>query len=273
MYKIIASDMDETFLGRDHAIPPANLEALRRMRELGVAFVPSSGRPYDSVWRSCTPEVRELIKGSYVISLNGACINRAGIDEPLTSHGMASELIEELFRIGHDYDVAIHVYEMSGRTWGWNVKDEDRRVMESLLDFRMLERDGLDELAGVPLAKILYDRKDLPYLHRIADEIAERHPELVAQCEITYSSARFLEFCPKGVDKATGIHDLCNILGIETSQVIAMGDSLNDLPMIKAAGLGVAVANATDGIDEYAGYVTEADCDAGALAEVVDRFL
>ena len=44
MYRLVASDMDETFLDADHAIPEANLRALRRMRELGVLFVPSSGR-------------------------------------------------------------------------------------------------------------------------------------------------------------------------------------------------------------------------------------
>ena len=49
MYRIVASDMDETFLDGRHEIPPANLEALARMRELGVLFVPSSGRGYLSI--------------------------------------------------------------------------------------------------------------------------------------------------------------------------------------------------------------------------------
>ena len=46
MYRLVASDMDETFLAHDHSIPQANIEAIRRMRELGVLFVPASGRSY-----------------------------------------------------------------------------------------------------------------------------------------------------------------------------------------------------------------------------------
>lgn len=273
MYKVIASDMDETFLARNHSIPKANMRALEHMRELGVAFVPSSGRPYSSVMRSITPEMRELVEGGFILSLNGACLNRVGVDEPLTSHAMDFALIDELFEIGLGYDVYIQVYEMSGRTWGWGQDPVNAAEMSRLMDFDVLAQPDISAFADVPLGKILFDRSDLPLLHRIADEIAAAHPELISQVEITYSSGRFLEFCPKGVDKALGLADLCSAMGVEMSQVIAMGDSLNDLPMIEAAGLGVAVANATDGVDERADYVTKATCDDGALLEVVERFI
>ena len=78
MYRLVASDMDETFLDADHAIPASNLRALKRMRELGVLFVPSSGRWYSSIMDNFSGEDRELIEGGYVLSYNGGFINRVG---------------------------------------------------------------------------------------------------------------------------------------------------------------------------------------------------
>lgn len=82
MYRLVASDMDETFLDADHAIPASNLRALKRMRELGVLFVPSSGRWYSSIMDNFSGEARELIEDGYVLSYNGGFINRVGDPTP-----------------------------------------------------------------------------------------------------------------------------------------------------------------------------------------------
>ncbi len=65
MYKLIASDMDETFLDGTHSIPAANVEALRRLRELGVLFVPSSGRPINLSWTTSPMSISRSWKGRY----------------------------------------------------------------------------------------------------------------------------------------------------------------------------------------------------------------
>ena len=70
-----------------------------------------------------------------------------------------------------------------------------------------------------------------------------------------------------------GLRALARILGVDMAETIAVGDSLNDLPMIEAAGMGVAVSNATDGIDDLAGYAARSSCDDGVLAEVVEKFI
>jgi hydroxymethylpyrimidine pyrophosphatase-like HAD family hydrolase len=86
MYRIVATDMDETFLASDHTVPQANIDAILRMRELGVLFVPSSGRAHDSIMESLRDLPPACLEGSYVISYNGGCITRVGDDEPLVSH-------------------------------------------------------------------------------------------------------------------------------------------------------------------------------------------
>ena len=111
-------------------------------------------------------------------------------------------------------------------------------------------------------------RHDLAFLHQMAEQIGA-----VPGTSFTFSSGRYLEYLPEGVDKGHGLCALARILGVDVAETIAVGDSLNDLPMLEAAGLGVAVSNATDGIDGLAGYAARSSCDDGILAEVVEKFI
>ena len=106
MYRLVASDMDETFLDADHAIPASNLRALKRMRELGVLFVPSSGRWYSSIMDNFSGEARELIEDGYVLSYNGGFINRVGDPTPLTTCGLSNECANAIYAKGSNSDSA-----------------------------------------------------------------------------------------------------------------------------------------------------------------------
>ena len=63
------------------------------------------------------------------------------------------------------------------------------------------------------------------------------------------------------------------MLGVKPAETIAIGDNFNDLSMIKAARLGVGVANCVDGIKKFCDYITAATCDDSAVAEVIEKFL
>lgn len=270
MYRIVASDMDETFLARDHSVPQANINAVRRLRELGCLFVPASGRAYGSILHTLAPLPSELLQGSYVISYNGACINRYGEAEPIASHAMGFDAIEQLFAYGLTQPVGMHVYQLDGKVWGVNITDDERAYYTGRMEVEELAEPDISFLRDVPLAKILFCRADLAFLHRLADEMP---PELLEGVDVTFSSGRYLEFMPHGVSKGSGLRQLAGLLGIPMEQTIACGDALNDLPMLEAAGIGVAAANATDGLPERADYTTQADCDQGVIAEVVERFV
>ena len=117
MYKVVASDMDETFLDHRHQIPAPNLQALARMRELGVLFVPSSGRPYQSIMDNFADIDQSLMEGTYVISYNGAFINRYGDPEPLLTTSGDRASIERLYAWGVTHRQALHLYTTSGETY------------------------------------------------------------------------------------------------------------------------------------------------------------
>jgi Cof subfamily protein (haloacid dehalogenase superfamily) len=82
----------------------------------------------------------------------------------------------------------------------------------------------------------------------------------------------FLEFLESGVTKGSSLNHLIGKLGIKREEVIAIGDSYNDLAMIEFAGLGVAMGNAPDDIKQKADYVTDTNMNDG-VAKVVEKFV
>ena len=274
MYRLVVSDMDETFLDANHAIPPANLRALRRMRELGVLFVPSSGRWYSSIMDNFTGEARELIEGGYVLSYNGGFINRTGDPTPLTTCGLSGECANAIYAKGLELGLCMHINVADGHVFVNDAPTLEREYLKAISGvshFRGSDHPDLSFLEERGIVKILYVDWDFDVLQKLGRELAPMAERLGV--EITFSSRRYLEFMPAGVDKGTGLMRLAEMLGIPMSQVIAVGDSANDLPMIKAAGLGIGVANVTDDVRPHCDVVLETAGTDGAFTELVERFL
>ena len=77
---------------------------------------------------------------------------------------------------------------------------------------------------------------------------------------------------PKGCDKGLAVKALAKVWGIKTEECVAIGDENNDAPMLKAAGLGVAMKNGRDELKAIADRVTDADNDHGGVAETIRRY-
>lgn len=273
MYKVVASDMDETFLDKRHLIPAPNLGALARMRELGVLFVPSSGRPYQSIMANFADIDQELMRDTYVISYNGGFINRYGDPEPLMRTLIDRASLEWLYAWAVEHRQAVHVYTASGTTYTQFLPPEEEEYVQGIAGVVRVD-DSLHDLsfaAGEELVKIIFMDTDFSKCKRIGEELApELDPKLV---DITYSSNRYVEFVPAGVNKGTGLKHLAELLGISIAETIGVGDAANDLEMIQAAGLGVGVANITDDVRPYCGLVLDTHGEDGAFPELVARVL
>lgn len=271
MYRIVATDMDETFLALDHTVPQANIDAVLRMRELGVLFVPASGRAYGSIMGSLRHLPSACLQDSYVISYNGGCINRVGEDEPIVSHRIAFQTVKNLF----DYavyagDIGMHIYTVAGDVWGWNLTKSELAYLDGHMDIRVFEGDSIGFLRDVPLAKCLYVYEDLDVLHELS---LAMDPVLTEGLSTTFSSGRYYEFNPAGVDKGAGLRALAELLDVPLEQTIACGDSANDMAMLEVAGVGVAVSNATPDTVAIADYRARSSCDDGVFAEVLREFI
>lgn len=274
MYKLVATDMDETFLDHDHQIPEANIRAMQRMKELGVLFVPSSGRWYSSIMDNFAHLDPALLEGSYVISYNGGFINRVGDPNPLTSCGIGRACAEELYALGRELGKCMHVNVADGHVFVCDAPEAERTYLEKIsgvTHFSSAEHTDLSFLDSRDIVKLIFMDPDFEGLQQLGRELEPMAQRLGV--EITFSSKRYLEFMPAGIDKGYGLKKLAEMLGIPMDQVIGVGDSANDLAMIKAAGLGVGVANVTDDVRPYCDIVLKSTGDDGAFEELVEKYL
>ena len=268
MYKLIACDLDETLNGNDRTIPARNVEAIKRASELGVKFIPATGRGYNSV-RETLVDLELLDKeGEYVISYNGGAITENKGNRLLHFQGLPFEEAEELYRRGLNYDVCIHVYTRE-MVYAYNITQEEiARLSKRMQVTEVFDRD-LQFLAGQDIAKVLYENRDFDYLKKIEEELKD----ITGNMDVSFSSNRYIEFNSKGVTKGAGLRFVAEMLGIKREETIAIGDNFNDLSMIQEAGLGVGVQNTIQGMRQYCDYITEATNDEGGVGEVIEKFI
>ena len=268
MYKLIACDLDETLLTTtDPHVSKVNADAIKKLRSLGVKFVPATGRNFLTIRE--TLEELDLFdrENEYAISLNGAVLSENHNDRILYFHGIDFDLVKDIYERSRQYDVGLHVYTDT-ETYVKDLPVYEKEILSDRgLDF--IEFRDIEEFRDRKLAKILFVNRDYDYLKRVEQDFTD----ILDRVDLSYSSNRYFEFNAKGVNKGNGLRKLCEILNIDMSEVIAIGDNFNDLTMIEAAGLGVGVANAIPGMREHFDVITENDCGHGAVAEVIEKYI
>ena len=106
-------------------------------------------------------------------------------------------------------------------------------------------------------------------LKEVQQQIADFLPQSLT---VVQTAAFYLEVIPRVINKGQGIRDICGVLGMDTAQVIAFGDAENDIPMLRAAGMGVAMGNAAEPVKQAANMVTLSNNDDG-IAAALEKLL
>ncbi|MBS5111940.1 MAG: HAD family phosphatase [Coprobacillus cateniformis] len=268
MYKIIACDLDETLLKLDRTIDPKDIEAIQKARALGVKFVPATGRGFNSVQGTLKELGLYDLKNEYVISYNGGAITENKGNNLLHFEGISFELAEELYRRGLKYDVCIHIYTKD-MVYAYNYTQSEKDYLAGRMEVTEIFDNNIDFLKGQEIVKALYMNTDFNYLKQIEEELKD----ITSDIDVSYSSNRYIEFNHRGVNKGNGLQSLAQLLGVDIKNTIAIGDNLNDLSMIKVAGLGIGVQNAVEDMKKECDYITKATCNESAVAEVINKFI
>lgn len=267
MIRLIVSDLDETLIRADRTIHPDCIETIKKLKEKNILFVPATGRGY----RTVEDTLKELDlyeqEGQYVMSYNGGALTENKGNRVLFFHAMDDDLAHILFERGLQKNAAVRVYVQEA-IYVFNITDEERKFATGRGKVIECDVNDLAVLNGQPVVKMVYVNKDFDYLKKIEAEMEDLYDRL----DISYSSGRYMEFNPKGINKGEGLRMLAKLLHIDMSETMAIGDNFNDLSMIRAAGTGVGVANSIEGIRPYCDYITEKTCEEGAAAEAIRRF-
>lgn len=273
MIQLILSDLDETLLNDDGTIHPENIAAIQAFTQNGGYFVPNTGRSYKSVYGTLA-QLGLNKTTQYVVSYNGGAIVAIapdGQEEIVVEHGMSLTLAQKIFDLGQVNDIVdTHVYTRDN-LYIYNISATDQRYMtERQVPYTEITTTDLSFMANeVPVMKVIFEHPDPAVQQVIADAVTAVVGDEVL---VTFSSNRYVEFNPKGVDKGVTGLELADILGIAHDDTAAIGDNLNDAAQIKAAGVGVAVANAKPEIKALADVVLTTTNNEAAVADFIQHY-
>ncbi len=263
MYKLLVLDFDDTLLKSDLSISEQNKMAIRAAKEQGVHVLFCSGRSSESM-RPYIEMMDIHDKEDYFVSFNGARIDRV-TGETVFNQGIKQPLLNELIDLAEEYSITLQLYQ------DHMYASEKNEIIKEYIGLTSSTVEIIDDLHTLSNStKVLFNCKDIPLLEKIQQIIKEKHDNEV---NVFFSKPTYLEVLNKKANKGLAVEYMAKQLNINQSDIIAVGDSFNDSYMIRYAGLGVAVANARAEVKEIADYITKADHDHDAVAEVVNRFI
>jgi len=242
-YRLLALDMDGTLLNEDKQVTLETRKWIRRAVEAGFQVIVSTGRGR----QSALPYVEELGLTGPMVLVNGSEVWKSP-NELWVRELMPLDEILELRRLAHERDI-----------WYWAYTTEGVRNRDDWPD-----GEGESRLDWLKFGFYTENARILAELRSMLEEDG--------RFEVTNSHPFNLELNPKNVNKSRGVAQVCQLLGIPMSRVIAVGDSINDLDMIRDAGLGIAMGNAQEEVKRQADAVT-ADNEHDGVAMVIRRYL
>jgi Cof subfamily protein (haloacid dehalogenase superfamily) len=263
----VASDVDGTLLDPMERVTARTLRAVRRVIANRTPFVLVSGRPPRWIPHVATAaEVR-----GYAVCANGAVLYDIGADQVLTAHGLDPVLLHDV--VGA-LDAALPGCSVATEQVGDSALAGAERQFLAEYAYQHPWRDG--DHAAASRAEVLGHRAvKLLVRHEgmTSEEMARAASAVLdGQVQVTYSSgAGLLEVSAPGVTKATGLAEVAELTGVDAADVAAFGDMPNDVPMLRWAGHGVAMANAHPEVLAAADEITAPNTEDG-VALVLERW-
>ncbi len=266
--KVIAFDLDGTFLDGAKRIPPKNLEALAAAAERGIMPVPATGRIYDGI----PDELRSLPFMRYYICINGAYVYDAREDKVIHEANIPLDTALEFYR---EMDKQPVMYDCYQDNFGFITQSMYDNAESYVFDPGILRlvkklRTPVPELKeyltekGESVQKLQVYFADMELRARELSRLPRLFPELLFSTSVSNN----IEVNSRAAGKGNGLAALCRALGIDTAQCAAFGDSSNDDDMLRAAGLGIAMANALDSTKRAADVMTLSNDEAGVAAGI-----
>jgi len=264
-YKMLATDLDDSLLDNNFKISAGDREAIARAIGTGVKVVLATGRMY----RSALPYCRELQLDTPLITYQGAFVKIPGTGEVLYNRPVpldtALELLEKLEPRGYHTNIYLDDQLLVDKI------TEESRIYQSI--------SGIEPTPVGNLVKYLSDQRREPT--KILVVSSEENIDWLGKetkgyfgdsLYITESKPVFLEFMHPEATKGRALEAVASYYGIDSGDIIAVGDGYNDMDMILYAGLGVAVANAREDLKRRADFVTNSNT-GGGLSRVIGKFI
>ena len=275
--KLIGLDLDGTLFDDNKNISKENILSIKNAISKGVVVVPVTGRPF----KGLPKVIREIKEIKYAITANGASIYEINTGKCIYKDWLSNDKVLYILKVLKKYPVIEDCF-IKGTSYMQEDSKETIKKMpmpKALIEYFFNSKIYLENLyefiksSNVELEKVVVDflcdedgkskkcgKEVYSELQKIKDiTIVEGAP---FNYEISTLTAR----------KGNGLIELGKILNININEIMAIGDSENDLDMIKKAGFGVAMENASDILKKHAHYITKNN-NANGVAYAINKFI
>ncbi len=258
--RLVAFDIDGTLIPRSTTtIDDMTKDAIRELEKKGIKVVISTGRIVTFMQK----DVIDTIKSDYCISINGGVITNGDYDI-IKTYPMSEDNFNKIISLADEYHFGIG-FKYPKEIAVYNEFDlymsvyDPKGLYTKLINDYTKTRD-YHKTHGMPVGCFWIGDNDI---------LAKAASEIDMNCVYSYDRGR--ECFNSDVSKSEALRWVANKLGISMDEVMAFGDSDNDIDMLKAAKIGVAMGNATKTTKDIADYITD-DCDKYGIPKALKHF-
>lgn len=265
--KLAAMDLDGTLLNDNKLLCEGALETIKEAKLRGIHIIPITGRPLAGVPDFLT----KLDEIEYVITSNGAQIIDSKTIKPLYSCTVSNEISKEIIKTLRNIDCLFEPFTdgvgySEKYVYDYYMNRFTGTVLEEYFTSSRVICRSYEEIFENPSKcadEFFVTCGDEKTRIQIMSEVSK-----LGDHQFCTHADRFLEISKRGADKGNALRTLCNHIGIDIAQTIAFGDGENDIPLLEAAGTGVAMENANPKLKAKADIIAKSNNDNG-VCEVI----
>ncbi|MDP4144399.1 MAG: Cof-type HAD-IIB family hydrolase [Bacillota bacterium] len=270
-YKLVCIDMDGTLLDDKKEVSKENLEAVKKVTEMGVKVAVCTGR----LFTSAKFYANLLGVKTPIISSNGAYIREKDKNKVIYQSNLGEENCKEILSIVTKFKINVFFNTPRGVI---SLKPFDKNNTYIKMNETLPEGDRIEIIEAANIEEEIKKYKDdivkCICIEQDFEEISAAKNEIskLGKYEVVSSGRDNFEIMCKGVSKGRAAKVLADYYNIDSKDVICIGDNENDLSMIQFAGMGVVMGNGDEHVKTFANYITDTNNNSGvakALQELI----
>ena len=272
--KLLFTDLDGTLLTDDKQILDDDMKAIEGMLERGHKLVLCTGRPLASA-KQLAQKYGFDKPGFFLVSFNGGLIYDYATEKAILTRYIPVDEVKFIMDAAHRYGMHAHTYSGDYVVSEYETEQLKTYCRLMKMDYIVVKdiREYYGEFINVVVKPPIKVNIITPFDHSsLVDFRAEMRKTTAGKLFDVFSKPEMLEFSHMLSNKGDAVRFMADFYKVPVADTIAVGDEENDCPMIEAAGVGVAVANASPVAKAAADYVTTNDNNHSAIAEVIEKF-
>lgn len=265
-YRLLALDLDGTLTNREKQVSLKNREFIRRAQKRGTDIILASGRPVIGI-EKIAQSLDLHHTGGYILAYNGGHILDCKTGKSLVKRLVPMEYTHDICEVIHQFHVFPLTYNETGVICE---NDEDIYVKREAYNnsIPVIKVPSLEQAIREPVVKFMVVGEPSE-LEKASNYLKKKFDGLL---NVFFSEPYFLEITPPGIEKSSALKELTQILNIPRNELMACGDGLNDIPMMKFAGFSVAMENAYEETKKVADYIVPSNEEDG-VAVAIEKFI